>query len=150
MTSVIVGKPSIVFNGQTIKDFGTQEFCKVSFPDEISTTDLGFGGNAIYGFKESGRKAVVDLVSLVNGDCDKVLSDWLTTATLKGKIPYVFNMQITGEYSNENATQTTKTMLFRGGVVNKRADATYSTEGGADQGQRNYTLTFVSYNELNS
>jgi hypothetical protein len=45
---------------------------------------------------------------------------------------------------------TTKVIILRGGVVNKRADASFNTEGGAEQGQRLYNLNFSYYNELNS
>ena len=150
MSNAIIGIPSIILLGQTIKDLGTQEYCKITFPESVSTLDIGFKGNVIAGRREVGRKADVDLVTIANGDCDNVLSDWLTVWNGRDTLNNLLNMQITMQIGDGDGGFKTKIMILRGGVVNKRADASFTTEGGADQGQRLYNLNFSSYNELNS
>jgi len=150
MSNVIVGIPSIILLGQTIKNLGLQEHCKITFPESVATLDIGYKGNVIAGRREAGRKADVDLVTIVNGDCDTVLSDWLTVWNSRDTLNNLLNMQISVQIGDGEGGLTTKVIILKGGVVNKRADASFNTEGGAEQGQRLYNLNFSYYNELNS
>ena len=141
-TFSLYGQDSISVNERLLKDFGSGEVAKVSFPNELTTLKTGKNGNTIIVQNASGFQATLEIKVIRGSDDDKYLNSrltlWRETPTL-----YVLDgFEVVKKIGDGAGAAAADTYLLKGGVPSKQVEVVSNVEGDVEQGISVYTWVF--------
>ncbi len=142
-TITLTGEDVIKIRERTITDLCDGDVGTLEFPDDLSTTTVGKGGNSIISFNEMGRKSTLVIRVIRGSEDDKYLNSERTQYKTSRANYNVLSGEVVSQLGDGQGNTTDDVDLLKAGVISKMIPKKINTSGDTTQAIAEYTITFA-------
>jgi hypothetical protein len=140
----ISGQSTFILDDRVLKDFPNGDIATLTFPNNLTESNFGIGGNVLYSLNAKGAQCDVEFRLLSGSADDKVINSKLLAYSRDPVSFVLIKGQIVEKFGDGNGSVVRKIYSLEGGIFRQYVDTKLSSDGDTEQAISLYRLTFGS------